>query len=224
MRVQLITEGITDQHVLVPIVKSFWPDLDIDFVRTPSSTDKTDKQDGWGGWQLVLQKLESLDVAELIQYNDLVVVQIDTDVSPMTGFDVPHWDGEKLSPETLIEKVIQRLKFCLHPSPTEDQEKFFIFAIGVHTLECWLVGLRDSQHKATKINDCLKHLNTALLKKKEETISPNDKNNRKSQKVYEKLGNELAKPKVLKTQAPLNVGLQSFLAQLAAFKAAHAAS
>jgi hypothetical protein len=224
MRVQLITEGITDQQVLVPIVESFWPDLEIDFVRTPSSTDKTDKQEGWGGWLLVLQKLESLDVAELIQYNDLVVVQIDTDVSPEKGFDVPHWDGEKLSPEVLIERVIQRLKSCLSPQPLPKQDRFFIFAIGVHSLECWLVGLRDGQHKATKINDCLKRLNTALLKNKQDAISPNDKNNSKSQKVYQQLGNELAKTKVFRAQAPLNAGLQHFLIQLSAFKAAQSPS
>lgn len=222
MVVQLITEGITDQHVLKPIIMSIWPDEEFEFISFPRVNDATDKQAEWGGWQLVLQKLASLDVEQLVRFNDLVVVQIDTDVSPEKGFDVPHWDGEKLSPENLIEKVVQRLKACLAPALSPDQEKYFVFAIGVHTLECWLVGLRDNQHKATKINDCLKHLNTALLKNKEDTISPNDKNNRKSQKVYEKLGRELAKPKVLKAQAPLNAGLQSFLHQLTAFKAAQA--
>ncbi len=224
MVVQLITEGITDQHVLKPIIKSVWPDEEFEFVPFPAVKDNTDKQGEWGGWLLVLKKLESLDLTTLLAFNDLIVVQIDTDVSAEKGFDVPHWDGEKLSPEALIEKVVHRLKACLHPPLAPDQEKYFIFAIGVHTLECWLVGLRDSQHKATKINDCLKHLNTALLKKKEDTISPNDKNNKKSQMVYKQLGKELAKPKTLKAQAPLNAGLQSFVHQLAAFKAAQSPS
>lgn len=221
-RVMLITEGASDQHVLKPIIQSFWPGVVVNAM--PEMDDETDKQLEPGGWRQVLNRLESLNLTALFDRHQLVVVHIDSDVSEHRGFDVPHVvDGKPLQPEELVERVIGRLAACIPSETTQTEQAAILFAIGVHTLECWLVGLRDHTHQAHQIATCLERLNLALAAKGERTI-PTKKNSNTGRDAYQKLSKELAASLSQPTQAPLNAGLQSFLAQLAAFKAAQAAS
>jgi hypothetical protein len=231
MNIALITEGGTDQIVLKPIVEALLPQEEIYFRSLQPAMDNTDRQKDYGGWKLVMKALERLDVADLLEANDMVIVHIDSDVSYQKGFDVPHAaSGQKVDTQALYEAVVARLLAELPASTTAAQKSKFVFAIGLHSIECWLVGLVDASHGQKVLGHCLKKLNDGLVKQKfcgsihslKAAKSPckiieETKNKGASRQIYFALAAQLSKPKVVLRQAKLNVGFAAFVGQIGRF-------
>lgn len=136
----LICEGPTDKPVIKNTLKGYFsinnPNRYIFELQPPA--DITD-----GGWRNLLLYLSSERFQDDIENQDFVVIQIDTDVSH--DFGVIHHDnnGNVLTTENLIEKVIA---FLISKINEKEQTAYayyadkIIFAISVHSIECWLVA------------------------------------------------------------------------------------
>ena len=83
----LITEGITDQAVIENILIGCFDDPIVNPIQP--LRDATDKQATHGGWELVLEHLRSPGLNQALQFNDFVIVQLDTDVSEEHHYDLP---------------------------------------------------------------------------------------------------------------------------------------
>jgi hypothetical protein len=231
MKVALITEGVTDQIVLKPIVECIMEDDDISFNSLQPLVDEEAIQVGFGGWELVFKTIRALDIALLLEINDIVVVQIDSNMAYMKGFDVPHAVSDsKVDAADLCLRVIDRLKEILPQPASEEQLSKFVFAIGIHSIECWLIGLIDAAHGPKVIGNCLdgpNGLNRALEKGKHCSkwfgaaakgqpckIIEKTKNKGQSRKIYQELAKQFSKKKILAEQSKRNTGFESFVAQL----------
>ncbi|MEY4768385.1 MAG: hypothetical protein RL637_1024 [Pseudomonadota bacterium] len=80
---------------------------------------------------------------EDVENHQFIILQIDTDVC--NDFEVSHIDhlGNLLTTHQLIEKVIEKLIIQINNGQInfyQDYAGKIIFAICVHSIECWLVA------------------------------------------------------------------------------------
>lgn len=175
----IIGEGITDQITIENILSGFFENTDLDdeiqYLQPPPN-----KPDG-GGWRPVLQYLTLESFRNDVLNNQFVILQIDTDVSERKDFDVAHKDsaGNELSVEALIENIIIRLIANINSGESdfyENHAQRIIFAISVHSLECWLVSYYAEQ---TTAHNCFDELKVV--------VNPNEIRVAKKQPNYDKL-------------------------------------
>jgi len=111
----LITEGITDQIVIENILMGYFDkdEDNIEFKELQPLRDETDenKAQNYGGWDKVIEYCGSSKFKGALQFHDYLIVQIDTDVSDKPeGYGIPCYEnGQELTPEQLIEKVVAKL-------------------------------------------------------------------------------------------------------------------
>ena len=106
----VIAEGPTDQTVIENILLGYFEDQEdepaIRYIQPPRPL--TEAPAGWGH---VFKSLERKDHEGALQYNDYLVIHIDTDVQEEPGFDVPRREkGKELSVSDRVDRVIARLK------------------------------------------------------------------------------------------------------------------
>lgn len=171
-----ITEGITDQIIIENILAGYFnPDVDVNWLQPLRDTTDANRSSNYGGWNQVFEYCRSEDFKEAFQFNEYIIIQIDTDVSE-EHYGVAHRDRDgELSPEKLIEDVVAKFKSSIGEDFYSQYEDKIIFAIAVHSTECWLLPLYYTDGKKAKIKNCLTTLNQALQKKEGFTIDPNNK-------------------------------------------------
>lgn len=182
MKFGLACEGITDQIVLGNILCGYFdnPDLDDEIIELQPSLDETSqKQQNFGGWEKLLSYLSGSQFHEHVLSHDHIIVQFDSDISEHPNFNVSQYDcdNKTLAVEALIKDIIEKLILTIN----ERNDGFYeansniIFAICVHSLECWLYAFHNSKSlKTPKVTGCDKALNY-LLKKKGFTKPKNKK-------------------------------------------------
>lgn len=160
----IIAEGVTDQLLLERFLLALCNTSEkpvITFLQ-PANTQEP------GNWDRVLKYIASERFRGAFQNVDCVVVHVDTDVcdrfippiSRMTA------DGEAVAAETLIDKVRQFLIAEINrnaPGYYDQRSPQIVFAIALHSMECWLLPLycdRDNQRK--RQDNCLNLLNQKL--------------------------------------------------------------
>ena len=133
----LITEGLTDQIVIENILAGYFknPDLDIRPLQPERDKDDENKFTGYGSWSQVFAYCRSRDFQESFQFNDYIIIQIDTDVSEEFGIPQQDENGE-LTPKELIEKVIEKFKQEIGQYFYSQCQQRIIWAISVHSIEC----------------------------------------------------------------------------------------
>ena len=219
MKIALITEGITDQYIIKPIIENYFKEIDFKFNPISPIVDETDKQTGFGSWVNVIKSCEEEDFEEMFLFNDYVVIQIDTDVSEQKGYDVPKVkDGKKLEPNELCEKVIEKLKSLIEEDVLEKHSEKFLFAIGIHSMECWLIATVKSGRNKEETDNCLFKLNSQLTRKNMNAINPNNKNSFKSRKTYHELARKFRNKKEIEEYSKYNVGFEMFVEQVKQIK------
>ena len=196
----LISEGITDNAILTNILVGYFnEDISeyINHLQPPPNTS--------GGWSRVLKYCSSIDFKNDLSRNDFIVVQIDTDKSFELPFDVAHeQDGQKLSVAELIENVKKRFEHLFIEAFGEGFLSTFgdriLFAIAVHSTECWLLPLHTNNVKdKVATTDCYKKLNKTV------------KGLQKTYKFYDKMSNELQIPRKLNLAVTENPSLKIFV-------------
>ena len=113
---------------------------------------------------------------ESFRFLDYIIIQIDTDVSE--DYNIAHQDEDgEFTPQQLIEKVIEKFRDAIGEDFYNTNQQKILFAISVHSLECWLLPLYyTDKKKQAKVKNCLDTLNLQLAKKHKFTIDPNAKN------------------------------------------------
>ena len=204
----LACEGVTDQIVIENILCGFYKDYeDLDEEIQPLQppydvTTQKQKEDEFGGWEILLEYLSEKRFRDDVLNSDYVIVQIDTDISEHVNFGVSQ---HELSSEALIAKVIERLV-----SQIDSKKEFYelhqekiIFAISVHSLECWILPIYKNANNE-KISGCFEALQRES--KKIKVI--------KNYKTYEKLSKDFLKHKNLIKMASKNSSFQIFINKL----------
>lgn len=210
----LITEGLTDQIVIEDILSGYFNSDDIIVNPLQPERDKDDEyKSGYGGWMLVFKYCQSGDFREAFQFNEYVIIQIDTDVSEEINYDIPKRDenGDELTPAQLIQKVKEKFKALIGEDFYVKYNHRIIFAIAVHSIECWLLPLYYRDNRKEKITNCLTTLNQELKRREGFTIDVNKKN----PEYYRKVCRQYCKQKVLMKFYQENPSLKIFIQEIA---------
>jgi hypothetical protein len=214
----ILSEGRTDQKVIKQVLLGFFANqgdaadtLVIHPFFPPEVTLPGEPE--VGGWTVLKRRLEDGHHLQALQYNDYIVIHIDTDVCEDPGYDVPRHDPGTMSalePAQLREAVKARLIEWLGDEFFATHGHRVLFAIAVDTIECWLLPLLETQPaKQSKTTGCAKAVNKALERAGRDFL---DKGN-----VLKRYADETAlyrKHKVLTEKGRLNPSLNAFLREL----------
>jgi len=214
----LVTEGITDQKVIENILVGFFDDPDIDIRPLQPLRDETDNNRAitLGNWYKVLEYCSSEEFQGAFQFNDYVIVQIDTDVAADYGVSDRDEAGSEFSDQDMYERVREKLIAQIDPKFYANYHYRILFAVSVQSIECWLLPLFFTDSKKSKTINCLGTLNQGLKTKKLYSIDPKSKNPR----YYEGVSAEYTKHKKLISLHTSNLSLEAFVHELEAIKVA----
>jgi hypothetical protein len=217
--VGIVVEGITDYEVISnilygffdedePMIKPIQPVFDEDQKAKKGYSAQNSEE--FGGWVNVIDYCKHQErLAKDMQGIDYLVIQIDTDTSEEIGFDVSKIENNKeLTATELYNNVIEKLQNCIIQAYSSDFFNFYaekiIFAIAIHSTECWLLPLYATQKadiQATK--NCHARLKKILKRK----IN-------KKEKVYDELSKPLMKNRELQKIKDKNPSLKIFIENL----------
>lgn len=202
----LVTEGITDQAVLENILYGYYGE-EPDINPLQPLRDATDeyKQGNHGGWERVFEYCQFGELRDALVFNDYLIIQIDTDCGEHQNFGVPLTTGGQDRPETeIIEDVRGLLVAKLGANFCQEFQNQILFAISVHSLECWLLPLHAGTAKASsRIKNCTPHLSRTLK-------TELDKNYR----TYKSLSKAYLKKTAIEAARQHNTSLDIFLSSL----------
>lgn len=160
----IVGEGYTDKVVIENILYGFFTeqDLEEEINRLPESEK--------GGWEVICNYLASSDFRSDVSNHEILILQIDTDITTKEEdsikFGVSHRDsqGNELTVEELFVKVKDKLIMEINSGKSGFYNLYadkIIFAISVHSTECWLVAAHIPVQ--ITIYDCDKVLLAAKL-------------------------------------------------------------
>ncbi len=204
----LIAEGETDHAVLENILLGITgEDISDEITILQPDIDETTRGSlqEFGGWYNVFQYCISEDFKESFQRVQYVVIQIDTDVSEHTHYDIKQTEesGKKLAPEVLVDKVREKFERIITNEFGQDfLEKYqdrILFAISVDEIECWLLPLYYTDSTKSKTNNCDFKLHEKAGKFEKKS---ND---------YDKISRDYRKNKTLMKLYPSNPSLKIFV-------------
>ena len=214
----IVAEGLTDQiilrHILVGFFGNWEEEPTITFVQPLYDTTGQKTAPSPGGFDQVIKYLESKRFREALQFNRYLVIHLDTDVSEQYG--VSKHDGEReRTVEELIDAVTGRLRSLIDEATLAAHGHRFLFAIAVHSSECWLLPLcfvGSQQAKQRKITGCLSAANHALRKSNKPPLSTGEgKNEHKDPAAYTAIARQYGRQKTLLEHRDDNPSLSIFL-------------
>jgi hypothetical protein len=211
----LITEGITDQVVLEIIIQTFYSDkleneVDIRFLQPIRDATDESRQGEFGGWEKVLEHCSYSDrILEALALNDYIVIQIDTDCCEEKNFGLCRTlDGVEKPANELIPEVKELIASKITSEIFEKHQGRFLFAIAVHSIECWLLPLHASgKSDKSRTLSCEKHLRRALDQR-------NKIKYEKTYDAYEAIASDYTKIKKLEEHRTCNQSFSIFLDSL----------
>lgn len=210
----VIAEGPTDQLVIQNILLGYFQDEEeepvVNFVQPVAATSGAPAPPG--GWTLVFESLKRGEPQKALQFNDYLVIHIDTDVQEEPGFDVPRREqGKELSVPDRVERVIAKLKRDMDAAFYQASAHRILFAVAVDTIECWLLPLLYGTRKAQKTTGCLDAANAALRKAQRKGLAAGDT---KFPRAYDEASSEYAKRKIVMKYRDKNPSLELFIRHL----------
>jgi hypothetical protein len=206
----LIGEGLTDHIVIEDILSGYLGD---DHVRVYYLQPAMNNNE-FGNWLNVFNYCKSNRFKEAFQSNDYIIIQIDTDVSEEQGYDISKTDenGNLFSPEELIIKVKEKfISLIGHEFYLKYSEKI-IFAISVHSIECWLLPLYYQDQRKSAIVNCSSKLALEVNKKEKFYLDPKNKDSN----IYAKISYKYTKKKTLLKYYLENPSFKIFIEELQA--------
>ncbi|MFO1103438.1 MAG: hypothetical protein U1E20_11110 [Methylocystis sp.] len=167
----IVAEGITDQAVLETIIncicQGMVDDVFVNFEQPVRDATDQSRCGSQGGWEKVF---EYCSIGERIQgaleHNDFLVIHIDTDCAGHENFDVALTTG---GVDRAVAEIVKDVIACIAKHVGVLYEEFedrIIFAIAVHSTECWLLPLHGKTVAGKKrIKSCEDHLRRELRRK-----------------------------------------------------------
>mgnify|MGYP003478048539 FL=1 len=215
MRFSIIGEGSTDFRVLKTILESFFVDSEINsLVPVLDEKKKKTAKDEHGSWTKIPEYLKSNFLEDALVNTDYLVIQIDTDVCEEPGFDVSPKvlaDSNQEDFYNLVQAKLIEWIDSFEPDTYNYYQEKFIFAIAIHSLECWLIAYycKSSELKIKRIKNGFNHLQRALERdKKIHLAEPKDP------AVYEELAIPFRKRKHHAQARTYSYSLNRFMCQL----------
>lgn len=212
MNFKIIAEGNTDYRVLKTIIQAIYPTSNVD-VLVPTVDALSHKTIGHAGWENVAKYLQSDLFEDAVVNTDFLIIQIDTDVCEHPNFGVTPItlaDHNEIEFYELIKlKLIQWIDTYELNTFTYYQDKI-IFAICIHSLECWLLAhyVPQNELKLKKIKNGLDNLKRALNRNSINLIEPKDPNQ------YEVICKNFRKIKKHNIAREYSFSLDKFICQL----------
>ncbi|NEW60647.1 phage tail protein [Sulfurovum sp. bin170] len=206
----LVTEGITDQIVIENILCGFYKDyedLDEEIFALEPPRDETDMRQAYSefgtGWSAIFNYLGETRFRDDVLNSEYIIIQIDTDIAEEIKC------SKTQSIEEIIECVIQRMvdKIDTQDSFYEEHKQKILFAISVHSLECWLLPIFGTS-KREKILNCEDKLKIEVPK-----VSKKLKTE-KNYRNYDKLSQDFLKYKKLMKIVSKNSSFKIFIKKL----------
>ncbi|MFJ4249330.1 hypothetical protein [Pseudomonas sp. NPDC089741] len=213
----LVTEGITDQVLVESLVTTILEDeygIEVDINVLQPLLDETDnarqKKESFGGFEKVLDYCSDQEkIQDALAFNNYLIIQIDTDSCEHPAFGLNLYrDGSELSPRELVTDVTNLLISRISTQFYSQYNNRIIFAITVHSTECWLLPFYNTKGTC-KTKNCQQHLNNELNK---QNISYN-----KDGPIYRKLCKPALKLKNIDAAARYNSNLGDFIGHLKSF-------
>jgi hypothetical protein len=206
----LVTEGITDQIVIENILCGFYKDyddLDEEIFALEPPRDETDNKQAYSefgtGWSAIFNYLGESRFRDDVLNSEYIIIQIDTDIAEEMSC------SQSQSVEEIIQCVIKKMvdKIDTQESFYEEHQEKIIFAISVHSLECWILPI-FSTSKKEKILNC-----EDMLKREVPKVSKKLRTE-KNYRNYDKLTQDFLKYKKLMKIVSSNSSFQVFINKL----------
>ena len=208
--VGIVGEGAADFTVLRLILAGYFQDPDIYLNPLQPLRDATGSFDD-GGWHQVLEYCKSEQFRGSFNSNDYVIIQIDTDISEShPSYQIAHRapTGRLYSCEELAALVYDKLVELIGQDFYNSHKERIIFAVCIHSIECWILPLHWDDSRKERVENCLKCLNEKLLTKEGFTIHSKDI------RYYDKAAKGYAKHRTLRQHWQANPSLRIFISAL----------
>jgi len=215
----LVAEGITDQVVIERIIftvtSNILDDIDDEADIQPlqplrDATDRSRTAEGnFGGWERVREFCQSSErLEEALEFNDYLVIHVDTDMCEHVNFGVPLFEeGNPIPATTLLSNVSKKIHEWLGEGFLESYGNRLIMAIAVHSTECWLLT-HYGRTKADKCREvsCYTHL--------ERNLTRVDRRIEKNHNSFSEISICFKKYKELSSSREISLSLEAFVSTL----------
>ncbi|MBT1710845.1 hypothetical protein KK062_21565 [Fulvivirgaceae bacterium PWU5] len=225
MKVALITEGPSEHRIVKHIITRYFKGEDVEIRQIqPKLISGRQDNNTPGGWNEVLKYCGREEIRDILIENDYLVIQIDTDQSQISPFDVSHThlNNTQKSPSELCTEVIEKLKGLFKTDIKHEYGHRIFFAICVHTIECWLLPIYYSNKEThcSKTVSCISLLNKELSRQNIQTLPTNDKNSTNAVRVYDTILQNWRKRTDIEESARYHAGFQIFIDSLGSIQSA----
>jgi len=219
MRIALATEGKSEHWIIKHIVETYFKGTEILFRQIqPQIVNYT--QETPGGWLEILKFCEKTDdIKSALIEADYLVIQIDTDASQNINYGVSHTKQGNIAKtkDELYIGVVGKLNSLINANILEEYGEKIVFAICIHTIECWLLPIYYTNNHKSGTQNCLTVLNTELRKQNLDILPPKGQKN-KRKLAYESILRNLRAKKDIVKSATHNVGYKKFVDSLEALE------
>ena len=142
----LICEGVSEINVMETILLRYLGETE--YLINPIQPEVAlvnglRKQTSGGGWSQVLSHCNETKFTEILQLNDYLVVQIDTDACQQYGVEQLDSNNRNKTPETLYQEIVSRLCENLSEQFLKDCDGRVIIAVF---FICFLRITRGVEH------------------------------------------------------------------------------
>jgi hypothetical protein len=185
--------------------------LDEEIFALEPPRDETDMKQAYSefgtGWSAIFNYLSESRFRDDVLNSEYIIIQIDTDIAEEMEC------SKTKTVEEIIECVIQKMvdTIDMNESFYEKYREKIIFAISVHSLECWILPIYKSA-KSEQIIECEKKLKYEVATSKSKKI--NKLKTEKNYRNYDKLTQDFLKHKKLIKIASQNSSFQIFIDKL----------
>ncbi len=210
--IAVICEGVSEFNIINYIASRYKEGLFLNAVQ-PKINPAKGTQDDDGGWSRVLDHCTDKIINEIFQLNDYLIIQIDTDSSHISPYDVKqeNKDGTKKTYKRLHAEIKARLMRDISHETRKKYLNRIIFAICHNEIECWLLPVYFTDNKACKTNNCIYLLNGELLKRDVPPIPDKKKNSPNAQKAYRQILKNIRKKSEVIRIAKYSHGFYNFI-------------
>jgi hypothetical protein len=200
--IALITEGVTDRPVLSAIIHAF---AEQHLAEQPMVNILHPKEKEPGGWTRVFNYCASKELKDAFQFNDYVIIQIDTDRHQDKGYDVAKCANTAELITAVKAKLVEKMGADFYG---RNKEKI-LFAVCVDAIECWLLPFyaTTATHQQKEMGCCATV--NQYLKKLGYTLDC--KNDTGGYVEYEKASKGFAKKKDFYSKYKKSKSLQQFV-------------
>lgn len=186
--IAVICEGVSEFKIINHIVSRYIENCFLNAVQPKINPQKEIQEDD-GGWSRVLEHCNDDVFENIFQLNDYLIIQVDTDSSHISPFDIKHNFSNGIAKSR--QRLHAEIKIRLMKRVSRDVRKKYLnrilFAICHNEIECWLLPIYYNDKRKCKTNNCIFLINEVLSKHKISTIPDKHKNSPNAKKAYREI-------------------------------------